>query len=228
MVSTVLDIYNAALSACHAKGRVSSLTENSREREECDIWYDLVLETVQEAAWWPSSKATERLALLTTRDTNAAWVATDPLPQYNYKYSLPTGYLRAWHLTDFTQFELGYDATREKTVLHSNTPNASLTYARKQELVGTWTPGQRNATIYGLAGHIAGALTGRGEIVQKNFNLANQLLADAQAASMPVGQQQLQFIPSVLQGRGYSDFSHTEVRYYYPMGGLFSAGATPA
>ena len=69
MAQTVLALYNQALSAVRARGRLSSPTENSREREECDIWYPTVRDVVQESAYWESCRTTERLTLLKERNT---------------------------------------------------------------------------------------------------------------------------------------------------------------
>ena len=222
--SSTLDIYNAALSAVHAKGRLSSLTENSREREECDIWYDIVLRTVQEAAFWPSSRQLSYLALAQERNSQADWLETDPMPQYRFKYTLPQDCLRPWHLTNYDRFGLAFDAVNESVMLHTNTEKAVLVYARRQELVTLWTPGQIMATIYGLAGHIAGPITGRGEVVQKNFNLANSILLEAQTAAANSEESQLQSIPQVLLARGFAGGLNTP-RFFYPHGATFNTAA---
>lgn len=216
--SSALDVYNAALSAIHAKGRLSSLAENSREREECDIWYDLVLRVVQEAAFWPSSKKVVYLPLVSERG-NAAWTVADPLPGYKYSYALPSDCLRPWHLIDYSRFALSFDSTEDGVLLHTNTEKAVLSYAFLQTNVLHWTPQQLMATIYGLAGHVAGPITGRGELVQKNFNLANTILIDAQAAAANSDDDRIDNVPEVLLARGYA-YPGTS-RYFYPHGSLF-------
>lgn len=224
-ITSALDIYNTALSAVHAKGRLSSIEENSREREECDIWYDIVLRTVQEAAFWPSSRQVSYLALLAERNTSADWVETDPMPEYRFKYALPAACLRPWYLTDFSRFSLSFDASINAITLSTNVENAALVYARKQELITLWSPGQILATVYGLAGHIGGPITGRGEIVQKNFNLANQILLDAQMAVANSEFQQLESIPEVIMARGFAG-GRNSPRFYYPYGAVFTASST--
>lgn len=223
-LSSTLDVYNAALSAVHAKGRLSALDENSREREECDIWFDIVLRTVQEAAFWPSSRQLSYLALSKERNAQADWLETDPMPQYRFKYALPTDCLRPWHLTNYDRFALAFDSANESVMLHTNTEKAVLVYARKQVLVTLWTPGQIMATVYGLAGHIAGPITGRGEIVQKNFNLANGLLTEAQTAAANSEESQLQSIPQTILARGFAGGLNTP-RYFYPHGSAFNSAS---
>lgn len=220
-ITSVLGIYNAALSAVHAKGRLATVDENTREREECDVWYDIVLRTVQEAAFWPSSRQLSYLTLSATRDQQADWLETDPMPQYKFKYEMPTDCLRPWHLTNYDRFSLAFDATSETVMLHTNTEKAVLVYARKQTLVELWTPGQILATVYGLAGHIAGPITGRGEIVQKNFNLANSILLEAQTSSANSEEAQMQSIPQVLLARGFGGGLNTP-RFFYPHGATFN------
>lgn len=224
-ISSALDIYNAALSAVHGKGRLSSLTEASREREECDIWYDITLRVVQEAAFWPSSRKAVYLALVDERNFSSDWVDTNPLPEYKYKYTLPADCLRPWHLTSFERFSLSHDAVNKTVVLNTNTPNAALIYGAKQTLVGLWTSEQTMATIYGLAGHIAGSLTGRGELVQKNFQLANQYLQDAQASAANSEDQLVNSVPPTLIARGYTGAVNSP-QYFYPYGNFFGAAST--
>lgn len=223
-ITSALDVYNTALSAVHAKGRLSSITENSREREECDIWYDIVLRTVQEAAFWPSSRQLAYLPFAKKRDKQADWLETDPMPQFEYKYSLPNDCLRPWHLTNYDRFALAFDAASESIMLHTNTEKAVLVYARKQTLVTLWTPGQTMATVYGLAGHIAGPITGRGEIVQKNFNLANSILIDAQTAAANSESMQMQNIPQTLLARGFGGDLNTP-QFIYPHGSTFNTAS---
>ena len=221
MASTILAIYNQAISAIHGRGRLSSLTDNTREREECDIWYEQVRDTVQEAAHWDTCRNTERLTLLATRTTTANWAAGDPAPQYLYRYALPTHYLRAWNLSDFAYFTISYDETRNRNVLDTNSYNAVLIYGRRQENPALWSAGMVRATVHGLAGAIAGGLTGKTQLTQLQYQLANQALYDAQAANSN-STMQLETIPPALQARGYSEAQET--RYYYPYGEVFSAG----
>jgi len=210
MQESALDIYNAALSAVHAKGRLATLTDNKKERYECETWYDLVIRTVQESAYWPSSKATSLLedqVVLTNR-------------HFAYSYTLPFDHLRPRYLMSYYPFELMFDLDTQQTLLYTDDPTPYLVYSFLQEEVTQWLPGQIMATIYGLAGHIAGPITGRGELIQKNFNLANQFLTDAQAAYINSEQLTIDFVPDTLKARGYAG-PDQRANYYYPFGGLF-------
>lgn len=223
MTETVLGIYNAAISAAEGKGRLTSLSQASVEREECDTWYSSVRDTVQEAAFWPCCKTMSRLALEATRDYTVDWQAGMPYHPYKYMYALPNDYLRAWYLSDYSQFELIYDSVKGRTMLHTNMPNAVLIYARSNDLPGQWTPSQRQATIYGLAAHIVNGISGRTRTRETNIQLANTLLENAQAVALGSQDYALDVIPPAILARGAADQLPT--RYYYPHGGLFQLGA---
>ena len=55
-MATKLEIYNMALSAARSQGNLASLTQETRGRQECDRWYNLVIDVTQEAAYWPCCK----------------------------------------------------------------------------------------------------------------------------------------------------------------------------
>jgi hypothetical protein len=220
MTTTVLGIYNAALSAVRAKGRLSSLLDESREREECDIWYEMVRDRVQEAAFWPSSRRTARLPLLRTRDFTDHWAEGDPESQFQYAYALPTDYLRAWHLDTFETFSISFDSSRTRNVLSTNMNQALLVYAAAQTNPVFWTPGQRQATIYALAAAISGAISGQNSLQQLNYQLADEAIMAARADSQMSVSLPTETLPPALAARGYSDYRHT--RFYYPYGPLFS------
>lgn len=219
MTSTVLDVYNNALLACNGRGQLSDLNEASRERELCSRFYPLARDTVQEGAYWPGCRAMSRLAVLTTAP--AVWVEGAPPPQFYYSYALPENYLRAWHLDDYSPFELGFDTTRARAALYTNSPEAILVYARRSDAVTDWTPGQKQATIYGLAGHIAGSLSGRSALIQASFEKANRFLAEARASALNSENNFFDTIPDWLQARG-QQISVSPARYFYPQGAGFS------
>lgn len=223
MTTTVLGIYNAAISAARGKGRLATLTDNTRERTECDIWYDQVRTQVLEAAYWPSARKLERLTTtLDTRDFTVDWVNSDPEPQFTYAYQLPTDYLRAWHLVNYEQFILSWRT--DKVVLHSNIEEPVLVYAFDQTDPAKWTPGLRMAVVYALAAAISGPLKGENSLVQINYQLANEQILAARANVAGLLSDQKEVIPPALSARGYT--LAEETRYFYPYGDLFP-GAIP-
>lgn len=227
MTSSTLDVYNQALSACHAKGRLATVSDNTRERQELDIWYDNVVSTVQEAAYWPGSKVLAALTLADTRDFSVDWNDEDPAPEFKYKYELPANCLRPWHLTNYDRFALHFDVTNDATYLSTNTKDAVLVYALKQLDVTKWTQSQITATVYALAAHVGGPLTGNYSLIRKNTDLANNILMDAQVAANHGEDQMLNALPSSLVARGYSGLVDSP-RFLYPHGSIFTAAVTDA
>jgi len=221
---STLDVWNKALGAAHARGALSSLTESSPEQEVCSLWYDITLRTVQEAAWWPSSKRLSRLALLSKQ--GSTWADGLPEPGYAYAYALPAGYLRAWHLTDYTPFSLSYSVSLSRTLLSTNTSEAVLIYAGLNEDTTMWSPEQQLATIYGLAGHISGQVNAKNSIIQGNFRLADDILLRAQMSSANSEEGEPRMLPPWIAARGYRNPYAT--RFFYPYGSLFSAGVADA
>ncbi|NNY17309.1 MULTISPECIES: hypothetical protein [unclassified Roseobacter] len=224
IVSSALDVYNLALSAVHARGRLTALTDNKRERFECDRWYEMVFKVTQEASFWPSNKTITKLTDKKTRNFQNDWQEGDPDPQFKYSYELPYNYLRARYLTNYDRFTLTFDQFTQSIRLNTNTDDAVLVYTMSQDDLTVWEPDLVQATVYGLAGHIAGPITGRGELIQKNINLANEFLQKAQTAvdddHIPV-----EHIPPEFIARGYGGDT-TSHRFIYPYGSFFSAAVT--
>jgi hypothetical protein len=219
MTTTVLGIYNAALSAVGGKGRLLTLSDKTREREECDIWYPLVRDQVQEAAYWPSSRRTSRLTLLNDRDTSLDWAPGDPESEYLYLYALPATCLRPWYLTNFDQFMLAYDSVSVKAALSTNALDAVLVYAASQTDPALWTPGQRSATIFALAASISYGVTNQRGLEQKNYQLANEQIIMARIAVANSPSYILESIPPPLAARGAEGISDS--RFFYSYGPMF-------
>lgn len=224
MTTTVLGIYNAAISAARGKGRLSSLSDVSREKTECDIWYDQIRTQVLEAAYWPSSRRTGRLTLKATRDTSLDWVLGDPEAQFLYKYALPANCLRPWHLVNYEQFTISFDSADNILVLNTNVEDATLVYACDQTNPAFWSPGLRAAVIYGLAAAISGPIKGENSLAQLNYQLANDQIMQARMNVAGLLADRKEILPPALAARGYNLLEDTQ--YFYPFGDMF-AGALP-
>lgn len=222
-MATVLEIWNSALAAAEARGRVSSLTEASPEQEVCSQFYSMVVKAVQEAAWWPSSKALSRLPLISEAGTS--WQDGKPEPGYAYAYGNPPDMLRPWHMTDWSPFSLSFSPALGAQVISSNLPEAVLVYARLNETPEFWTPSQTQATIYTLASHISGPLSGRQALVQRNIILAQNILEAEQAVVANMVEPDPRPAVPWFQARGLSS-GMAPARYFYPFGAVLSVGAT--
>ena len=224
MTTTTLGIYNAAISAARGKGRLSSLSDVSREKSECDIWYDQIRTQALEAAYWPSARRSARLALSKTRDPAVDWALGDPETQFLYKYVLPTNCLRPWHLVNYEQFTISFDSVANVLVLNTNVADAVLIYAADQTNPAFWSPGLRASIIYGLAAAISGPIKGTNDLVHLNYRIANDQIMEARANVAGLLYDQKEVVPPALAARGYS--IESETRFFYPYGDLF-AGAMP-
>ena len=223
-MSTELAVWNKALGAVHARGSLSSPDDTGPLAEVCRTWYPHARRVVQEAAWWESCQAQTALALLSTSDESDYQKA--PLVGFTFAYALPAGYLRPWYLTSFQKFNLGFSVGHERMVLSTNTENAVLVYAREQTNPAFWSPGQMNATVYGLAAMIAGQITGKRSIIQRNVELADMALLEARAIAANNQRDELTHLPATIQARTsglmYDPRPH---RFLYPYGPLFGEEA---
>jgi len=226
MVVAVVDVYNMAISAARGKGRLATINDGGREAEECTIWYDLVRRQVQSAAHWDCCRRAERLFERGARDFTLQWEDSgdDPMPQYTYAYDMPTGYLHAWNMADYSQFDFHYNSSRAKLFLDSNWKDAVLIYAFDNIDPDQWSTGMLNATVHALAAHISGPLSGQGNLEQLNFQKANTILLNAQAENANNARFLTESIPPALVARGYSE-GQAATRYYYPYGKTFEAAA---
>lgn len=214
---SVLSVWNRALGAANARGQISSLSENSPERDICAQWYDSVRRTVQSAAWWPGSKSVQRLGLV-AQATGGDWTSVQPEPGYQYAYALPEGLLRPWHLVTYARFSLS--VLDDKTALHTNDSRAILVYGVDQTATDKWTAMQDDATVKALAAAITQPLTGKNSLTKINYELANNLLMDARAAAhTDIGDETQRAVPW-LAARGYYNKPFSD-RYVYPYGELF-------
>lgn len=215
---SVLEIWNQALSAVNARGRLSSLTDRSPEQEVCDQWYGQVRDVVQSAAWWPSCKTLARLALLS--EAVDEWTDARPEPGYAYAYAVPDNFLHPWHLQDYSRFAFSFSPSHNRMVISSNSENAIMVYARRNDDPSQWTPGLREATIHALALKIAGPLTGKNSIIQLQMQQATTIIDTERALVANYSEPEPR--PSVpwLAARGVQGFTPT--RYFYPFGSLVS------
>lgn len=230
MTKDVTNIYNLALSLCQHKARVSSPTESSREADVCSLWYSITRDTVLRAAYWPSTGVYRRLSLLATWDGTTDWDQDDPSPDWTYAYSVPSDMIRPRHLTTYGRFKIDwYRPTGSDPVraIMTDLEDAVLHYTFRQTTPAEWDDALYMAVVYGLAGHIAMPLTGKTTLANRNFELANVNIREAQAAVANSEEVQVDTTPEWIQARGYGD-NGMLTRYYYPFGPAFSGSAQVA
>lgn len=211
MANSEIEIWNMALGACGSSQTISSPTENSPQANTCRRWYGEVRRFVNKQAPWGCALTWSRLAVLTERDFSQEWTVTDPGPGWRYAYSLPTGFLNAFYLQDFSKFELALHGG--VPALMANSEKAILRYVVEQETVSYWDNGFTNAVVSLLAFRISPAVNAklgqRDRLRDEAFEFIN--LARETAANS----EELRYdaLPEAIQARGYSGSATTE-RYF--------------
>lgn len=225
MPGSELEIYNLALGAIGTRTSVSSLTENSREREVCGLWYDITRDTILRAAWWPSVKKWARLALLAERTNfNDDWVDTNPGPQWTFAYALPSDMIAPRHLSTYGRFTIElYSPTSgsEVKALMTDDESPILQYSKRQKLVQMWDESLAMAVVYGLAANIAMPLTGKFEVALKMQEQANALVFRAREAVANDQVNQYETIAPWHAARGYAE-APPRTQFLYPYGPALS------
>lgn len=207
-MTTKLDIWNRALTAVGAAGKVSEEDENSREADLCRLWYDEVVSVIQEGAWWPALRAE---ASLTDQ-------AEDDAALFIFNYALPEGFLRAWRLRSGLPFEY---AKR----LQTNDPSPYLIYSEKNADPDDWNPAQSRATAYGLASKLTVPINGNVELARNMEAQANYLLLEARSVEANKQQNNYDTLPDWLEARQGGGVPTS--RYMYPIGAFFGTYGSP-
>lgn len=229
MAQSQLNLYNMALAACGADYSLSATNEETIPASVCNLWYENVRQTVLRAAHWKSAKRYARLTEEAERDLSADWVTTDPEPGYAFSYALPSSLLAARYLTDFSQFDIGYD--NDKKILSCNIGGSAATdapvlcYTIDVTDVTLFEPDLYQALIYGLAAHISMPLTGKVARVRGLLELANGVLLSARAATANEMYVVYNQFTERLQARGFTH--NIPSIYVYPYGGLLAAPGAP-
>lgn len=223
MAFNQLGIYNQALSAIGTRTLVSGLLEESREREVCDVHYETVRDSVLKAARWSGLRSVARLALLQERDQDAAWIATDPDPDWQYIYGAPSDMLQPWYLADFGRFSL--TNRNSARAINTNGADSLLLYTRREVDPGLWGVDVYQAVMLGLAAAIAKPLTGKRSLANDNLSLANQKIMQARESAANEDSVPIDSMPDWFIARGIVGSSGGTSRYIYPYGPLLTGSA---
>lgn len=221
MSTAKIELWNQATSLAGAKSKIKTETDNSRERELCSLWFDLVRRSTLGAAFWPSAKTHAYLGVVTERTSSSTWAAGDPAPDYKYSYGLPTNVLYPRYLHDYSRFEISWDTTNEKKILSTNTQNALLEYSFDQLDINAWEIGLYTAIIHNLAAMICVDLTGKDKRRGDLFAIADKTVLDARVEFANSNAEHVEVVPDWIQIRGYGG-SAPLTRYYYPYEQLLS------
>ncbi len=220
-ISSEVQVYNLALNAVGTRSNISLPTENSREAEVCRLWYSPVRDQLLSAAAWPEATEIRYLALLAEADADGdgTWALDDPRPGYQYVYALPSDFLRAQYLNDFSRFLVtAYSDNRR--ALHTNSYQAMFAYTKRLDVPALWGAELGMAIVYALAAHIAMPLTGKPSRAKMLEGKANDMILAARESAANMSQEIYESVPDWITARGGS-FATTE-RFFQPYGSLLS------
>lgn len=220
-VTQEVHIYNMALNAVGTKDDVAFTTEESREAEVCRLWFGPVRDHVFRAAYWPSTKAFARLALLAERDDSVAWATGDPEPGFRFAYAQPADALRPRYLTTFGRFSTGIHQGQKAIV--SQEEAVILAYTKAEDNVALWDVSLQFAVAHALAAFIAMPLHGKPSRAKKAEDTANGLITEARVVAANEEENQYDSIPDWIAARGYGG-SVAVSRFLYPYGPMINAG----
>lgn len=221
MAKDVVGLFNMALSIVGTKSSVSSTTENSREAEVCTIWYETTRNAVFRAAYWPSTRAYTRLALLKERtNLSADWTVDDPSPDWSFAYGIPADLIAPRHLTTFGRFTMEWwrpDSQSHKKAIMTDQEEAILLYSFLQDDPAQWDDGLYMAIAYALAMNIAMPLTGKISRAERAERMGNAIIGNARADMANAEENLLDVVPDWIAARGYGEQAPL-VKYYWPFG----------
>lgn len=216
-ISSEVQVYNLALNAIGERSNISSPSENSRGAEVCRLWYSPVLDQILAAAPWPEATEIRYLALL--READDEWSYDDPRPGYSYVYGLPSDYIRASYLTNFSRF-LVTSYSDNRRAIHTNTSDAALAYVKRLTNVALMSADLQMALVYGLAAHICMPITGKTSRARELRNQANELIWAARETAANTSNEFNESTPDWIAARGYS--SSPSERFFNPYGSLLT------
>jgi hypothetical protein len=229
MAQSQLALYNLAIATTGTNYRLTATSEESEPAELCELFFENVRQTLLRAAHWRCAKRFARLTEEAERDTAASWVSTDPEPGFLFSYEIPDSMLAARYLSDFSQFELGYE-TDQKIIScdigGADTDDAPvLCYTIDVTDVTLYDPDLYMAMYYALGAHLSMPLTGKPARAQSLFGLANQQILEARAAT--ANEMHRLFKERSLRMQARDAAVMVQTPYIYPYGNMFSGTGAP-
>lgn len=222
MANDQVSIYNLALNAVGARSNISLPTEDSREAEVCNLWYQVIVDQVFASAAWPEARDFDYLALIEEQD-DGEWQAGEPLPGFRYVYAYPADCLRPQHLVSFNRFRvMNYNG--DQLAINTNAPETILVYTKRVTNIALWSPELKMAIVYGLAANICMPLTGKTSRADVLLGQANSLILAARETAANTDDYQLDALPDWIAARGFVD-SSARTKFYYPYGSLLTMGS---
>lgn len=178
MTSTV-DIYNMALGHLGKQPNVSSVSESSKEAEQCAIFYPQALKATLRAHDWKFAR--KRTALASLGNPPSTW---------DYEYAYPNNCVSVRHViaddattendANYQSFEVANNDTR--LVIYSDQEDAVAVYTGYVTDPNLFDPLFVNALSWHLAFYLAGPLTRKTDLQQTAYAAFESIVSRAQAA----------------------------------------------
>lgn len=208
-------IGNLALSHLGDKGRISSLTENTKQARAVNSHYDHVLRVVLRALNWRFATAVRVLSLTTDVATPDGWL---------YTYAYPSDCIRFRHVDNgvesFTFPHIHYPANHQYATqaeqkvpfeLRSTSSTARVIVTNQEDAVGVYTRYMDDPTIYAedfvqamshlLAATICKPVTGDVKLSQEQMQLFQGLLGFAGSTDANEGHKEHRIQASSINAR---------------------------
>ena len=176
---TPTDICNMAL-AFIAKGRISSMDEQTEQARQCKLFYDIVKKDLLRNYTWGFAKKIDKLAELTQAETSPYWryiytypqkcVAVRKIFDKESGREVLAGQQKEWDL---------YMASDNVLGIGCNIPKAYLEYTYDVDDTNLFSADFIDAFAHLLAFNICIQLTGNSGLQQTQYQLAQQALMRA-------------------------------------------------
>lgn len=186
MSTSLVGIYNLALSHVGTSTEVQSATENTSDANTCRRYYEQARDRTLEDFAWPFAKVTAVLAL----------VEATPTPEWLYSYRYPSDCLGARRIVSATlsvrnagpaqiiPYLIGRDS--QGLLLYCDLVSASLEYTQRITDVSQFAPSFVDALSFRLAWLIAPRVTGGDpyKLGTRAYQLYLQAIMEAQANAL--------------------------------------------
>ena len=173
-------IANLALSSLNARSRIDALTEDSKEAEQVNLWYDISRQQALEDFNWSFARKRQLLAL------NAEAAPTD---LWNFRYTYPADCLIMREVVnplgpdaDAVPFKVEMDSTGQFKTILTDVEDATALYTFDQEQVASFTLYFVKTLSYLLAHNMAMSITGKVAVQDRMLDRYLMFVANAQAA----------------------------------------------
>ena len=172
-------IANMALSHVGTKSTIESLTEDSAEAHECDLWYDYCRLQALEAYDWNFARKRQTLALHSDDPPEGVW---------GFRYQYPADCVALRNIVnplgpdaDAIPFEVEMNDTGETKTILTDMEDAVMAYTFNQSVTVMYSPFFVMTFSYLLAHHIAFSLTGKTKIRDTMIGIYDNLILTAPA-----------------------------------------------